>query len=467
MKVRSFVSLIIMALVVFTACSATFKIDKSQTTIMGNAKLFQVNKLSVFKIWEGDKIEIANMRLVNEGSFGFIIKPEKEGFYALGSSVYNFDVYIKPGDVINVDLNDDTGIELKGKNSPENICLSEWQKMIHPLKEIVITFQKNESTYNATYEVFFPLVDDVIKKAEAFKKKINSGNVAFDQLMKLKVDFDIEYYALRFLRIPRTKFPSKEDYTTYYNQLLTTSTCISNANVLQLNNAKDHIARVVDLTVLHAGQIEEYKSLTTRLKLVNEILVNDTIAGIYFGWHLQYFKDYDEIKSAFEEVNIKRIPEKYQKLIADKMNELRPVDSGMTSYDFTLKDVDGNDVSLSDFKGKVVLIDFWATWCAPCKKELPALLDLAKKLEGKELVILSISVDTDKKAWEKMVKSENLAGINLYNNGWGDVAALYKVTGVPRYVLIDKNGQIVQLNAPRPSNSKLEMMINKLIEAQI
>ncbi len=86
---------------------------------------------------------------------------------------------------------------------------------------------------------------------------------------------------------------------------------------------------------------------------------------------------------------------------AQEKKELKEGDQAPT---FKYLDINGKEVSLSDLKGKYVYIDVWATWCGPCRYELPHLKELEKKMHGKKIVFVSISCDKDKAAWEKMVK---------------------------------------------------------------
>src|SRR5690606_23739996 len=119
---------------------------------------------------------------------------------------------------------------------------------------------------------------------------------------------------------------------------------------------------------------------------------------------------------------------------------------------FTYPDLNGKMVSLTDFKGKVVLVDVWATWCGPCKAEIPALKKMEEELRAKDIVLLSVSVDEekDKQKWKDFVKDENLTGVQVFASGWSDIAKFYKITGIPRFMVFDKKGNIVSTNSPRP-----------------
>ncbi len=120
-------------------------------------------------------------------------------------------------------------------------------------------------------------------------------------------------------------------------------------------------------------------------------------------------------------------------------------------------------MSLTDFKGKVVLVDVWATWCGPCKAQIPHLEKLEKEYHGKDIVFISVSVDEKKDKWLNMIKKDNLGGVQLWANGFSKICKDYSIKGIPRFMLFDKEGNIISVDAPRPSEPKLKELINKYL----
>lgn len=132
----------------------------------------------------------------------------------------------------------------------------------------------------------------------------------------------------------------------------------------------------------------------------------------------------------------------------------------------------GGTTSLSDLKGKFVYVDIWATWCGPCKREIPSLKKVEEQFHGKNIEFVSISVDDERRSgtkekafesWKTMVKDKELGGIQLFSdNAWqSDFVKNYKVNGIPRFILIDPNGNIVSPDAPRPSNPELITLLEE------
>ena len=125
---------------------------------------------------------------------------------------------------------------------------------------------------------------------------------------------------------------------------------------------------------------------------------------------------------------------------------------GSKAHGFKYLDINGKEVSLDDFKGRYVYIDIWATWCAPCREELPHLQMLEKAFQGTNISFVSISTDQDEAKWKQTVKDEKMGGIQLHTGGDEDFLNAFRVKGIPRFILINPEGRIENANMTRPSD---------------
>lgn len=140
--------------------------------------------------------------------------------------------------------------------------------------------------------------------------------------------------------------------------------------------------------------------------------------------------------------------------------------AGKTAPDFEMEDINGNKLTLSSLQGKLLYIDVWATWCGPCKLELPKMKTLAEHYKDDANVLLvSISIDQDFDRWKETIsKSEQISNWSQYHVTGAlesDFCKRYNVVGIPRFLIIDRNGKVVSLDAPRPGEASTIELIDQ------
>ena len=133
--------------------------------------------------------------------------------------------------------------------------------------------------------------------------------------------------------------------------------------------------------------------------------------------------------------------------VARGCNELRPLHAGELAPAFELRSVDGQGalagkISLSSMRGKVIVLDFWATWCGPCRASMPVLNELARTYKGRGLVVLSVNTEGPGMARAAREMANELAPATTLASDHGPVSALYQVTTIPHMLVIDREGRV-------------------------
>ena len=154
-----------------------------------------------------------------------------------------------------------------------------------------------------------------------------------------------------------------------------------------------------------------------------------------FAWAQRKWEEFQQINPHPE----------YNEAVLVAMAAALKLQPGQPAPDFTLDDLDGQPVSLSQFKGQVVLLDFWASWCGPCIDDLPYLRQVKEKTSDWPVVFLNISLDADEAAWREAIDKHEIKGVHVRADGWSaEVAKTYQVMGIPSYYLVDSQGLIVE-----------------------
>lgn len=157
----------------------------------------------------------------------------------------------------------------------------------------------------------------------------------------------------------------------------------------------------------------------------------------------------------------------YNEVLRNAYHSSKGLLEGTKAPDFALTNIDGETVKLSDYAGKVVFIDFWATWCAPCLRYMRNTQRIKEQFANENVVFLYISLDKDKAVWEDHVRLKNLKGVHLNTgNGSGyesQIAKLYQVKKLPTYVLIDQDGKVAISPDNMPSTGELQGAISRLL----
>jgi len=397
--------------------------------------------------------------LNEDGSFSDTLNISDEGMYSFFDGRESSVFYLKPGYDLNLTLNTkefDETIKYTGNGSENNNFLAE-KYMINEneLSDTKKIYSLNEKDFvekqNSVKEKYFSMLDKLSDKkfVEQQKKEINYEyliSLNFYESYHSYFSEDNDFKASKdFLKpLENLDYTNEEDYKSnkFYKLL------VNSHYLADINNPKE-----MDKALLLITKIES--------KTIKDGVINFMMSS-YFDIGNEHLTElYNAIKkNCTDEFYLESFTEQYEafeKLLA-----------GNESPKFSYKDIDGKQVSLDDFKGKFVYIDVWATWCSPCRGEIPYLKKMEKDYHGKDIVFISISVDAKKDydKWVKMVKDEELKGYQLFaDKSWkSDFVRAYKINGIPTFILIDKEGKIISASAKRPSNPELRIQLDELLK---
>ncbi len=453
--------ILFLSMFVFSAFAGIVAQNAAPSMISGVWNRPGSNEVSLFYTINGRLEKLATYNLKADKAFTFAFAHNDEGFYVIGTGrpetkAEKFTFYFKPGDKLNLTVNANGTYTLDGENTVENIAMTEWYNYALPLTNGVFT------NYSQTYVDYFPILEE--KTATPYVPE-STDNPVFDNAFAKYRKFELMHCATNFILTPRSAQPEGEDFPDYY-RTIKFSDITNNTDVLKYY-PYSIFKNVYFIDCKMSG--EKMQSPQALIDFAE----NDTVKGELYLALLSTEKDLP-VKNDLDV--------KYSAYVItpDQKNRLQKEDErlnklyiaqglGKPGHNFTYKDIDGKDVSFADFKGKVVYVDVWATWCGPCRKQLPHMKAMEEKFHNnKDIAFVSVSTDkaSDIQKWKDFVAKEKLTGVQLHTNNGADddIMKLYQISGIPRFLLFDKAGNIVSINAPEPSSPELEPMLMKLLK---
>jgi peroxiredoxin len=225
----------------------------------------------------------------------------------------------------------------------------------------------------------------------------------------------------------------RKTFEPLVNNLSTTAQQINKAT--SEDNRNELMGKYDSLSKVIATKITEFvaarpSSYVSPFVLLNTVQFNQEITDVE--------KNYQLLDSTIRFSSLGKALAEY--IAYNKVGAL-----GTDAIDFTQNDTAGNPVSLSAFKGKYVLVDFWASWCGPCRKENPNVVNAYEKFKDKNFTVLGVSLDQEKEPWIKAIEKDKLTWTQVSDlQYWSNAAAqLYRVQSIPQNFLIDPTGKII------------------------
>lgn len=424
---------------------------------------YQVKEITIHGVEEGKPMVAVTTKVNALGEFGFMLPITTSGFYYVDYGQFKgrkqlIRLYLEPKLDINLTIAKDNYV-LDGKNIGQNALVQKANEIYNDFAVFC------NMTKRVTYLDFYPFLDGGLAKAEDFKKSINTKDEAFNKLLKLAVDTDVEELTYFFFRMPSSAFPDKNDRPAVMKQWQIDQK-FTNPNLLKLANGISLMSNYFFYKRVNSETpVSNINFISDALTHITDPVLKDVFLRDYIATSRMKIEEYEvvapKIKPFMTSNASKAFLLDYEKVLHKNV--------GQKGLEFTYKDINDKPVSFSDFKGKYVYIDLWATWCGPCKAEIPHMKKVEEDYHDKNIVFISLSLDAPKdlQKWKDYVKKEQLKGIQIMadNAFKSDVAKNYDVTAIPRFLLFDTKGNIINGDALRPSDPELRTQLDKLLKS--
>jgi thiol-disulfide isomerase/thioredoxin len=422
---------------------------------------------------------------VKQNQFNFEFTIERHQLADLNYAGQTTKIYIEPEDKLDLKFkagNLPESIFFSGKGAPNNTFLKKFNEQFPADFSSTAMEEKMKSSGVDQFEM---LIYDNKAKQKTFYSAYTDRNQLTDMFKKY-VEDQIKYTYLNFLLAYPVVNANKS------NTILTVAPLPKvMVDVIDKNTVNDEDAMasesyrnyLVSFVTYFGSELNGFKKFTDFTVSAEKkyVVATDNLKGTPRLYYLTRF-----LLETGEKVNpetVKRIytqmektseysiiiNEKLGKWMKTKSPKIVAAKTDNSPSDIKLQGFNGKDLSFADFKGKVIYVDFWASWCGPCRQQFPYSKELHDKLsdkQKKEVVFLYISIDNTEEIWKNSIKELKLEGEHaLSPGGWNSTATKhFQINSIPRYMLIDKKGNVVNPNASRPSEENTLQDILELLK---
>lgn len=464
------VLLIVVCVVFITSCS------KNTTKIKGVVKNMHVDNVAMLRL--GSVSERAKEIRTLDGVIATSFKVEKPqiAVIVINSAIMKY-LFLQPNSEINFSVNGKNGdVSFIGDSSVLQSNLNLFMEQIKP-----IDFFSNMNILGSSWQKVELLIENTEKQVQGVISKTN--NTYLKEAMQFYLKFKKSELLARY-------------YNYYNNSKLQKSLkeFLPNTKLVEQSVPK-RFSRLVDIDINSpyfwaiSSDIEmdlsglyilkkqlqnpdyENKDLTTLYSdILNDINNSDTYEAFAY---MSYFK-YGNNDKVWEAYLAHILPHIHQPELLKNIDEMKTKRfemaqkiknmSSLPVPTFPLFDISDKEVKLADFNGSFVLLDMWATWCGPCRMEIPHLQEKEELYKQKNIKFVSISFDKKSDKWKRFIEKEGLHGIQL---NVGKSAELindhYAIKGYPTFILLDTEGKVLKYDFPRPSDERFDTMLEEFM----
>lgn len=448
--------------------------SQGNTLVMGSLK--NPNKdyfvLSVDKIYLDNTVVEELVGINQEGKFGVAFQLEIPQLVTLRYNNKEVQLFLEPDDTLVLDIDGmlfPYGLKMQGRAAANNLCLKTYREQFaedtDPFRYRQYArgnyYYKIHEDYDQIMRAKLPaeFVNDLRreqKKKEEFLDTQNQLTSGFRHYMTAEYYYDRMYKQLAYGHVYKGRHRLDSSFFYFvdtlryfddlalghpkYREFLTAWINYSCEGQPLPDTAGHEYAQQYYYAKSALTGLSRYVMMAQLLSTAFRKLAPEKVMPIY--------EDFLETNPYIE----------LDRIAIDAYQRTRQFAAGTPAPNFSLQDIDGNYVSLRDFQGKVVYLDFWASWCRPCMKKLEEMKEIEQQLADRNIVFLHINLDQTPDIWHKTVQNNNFSGLHLYNNSQSAITKDYEVLSVPKFFVITKEGNF----AFTPSSNDVQILINSL-----
>ncbi len=474
-KTSVYTTLILMFIGVFVSA-------QPNTLIMGKIKnknsLIKEIELQINMRYISNNVEVYTSNILEDGTFAFAVEVIQPQYVNLLYSRNKGSVYLEANDTLYIDFDANSfpfSMEFSGRGGANNTYLYEYLKD-HPLELDafkMVQYRKGIYWYtnspsmdkmmHATPKEFFKK-NMLLRKEKAFSHldfyvQNNPGKLTsdFKEFMSVEILYDWAYHMLLYGHVFKGKHLVEESFFTFLDEVPLTSDFIGNYRY------REFLLAFLNYKRLKSG--DETKPYATQYDMAGNLLSDKSLAFAQSEMVFRAFlsDNVDEMMARFWDF-IDHTPYlEFEEKVNSAYQKARRYSEGSPAPDFNLFDQNQQEVTLNQYVGKVIYLNFWASWCRPCMNKMNKIKPMMSEMEAKGVVFLNVSLDRNEDAWRNAIGSTNFGGVHMLAPGDinSDIAKLYEIKILPQYYIINQSGNFAQ--RPKKNNvAEIRSTLNEL-----
>ncbi len=473
----------ILLFIIAVFCANSSIIGQANTLVMGQMnqhnKLVKTVELHVNNRYIDNEIEIFESNLLADGSFAFAVNVVEPQYATFRYSQNKVLVYLEPNDTLVIYGEGPSfpfSTAFSGRGGANNRYLYKYldrhPKELNPFK--LLQYRKGNYWYyvdvdmdnkmkNNHPEAFYKML--LLKKEQALMDlEFNVANQpgylsdSFKEFLSAEIIYDWAYHLMLYGSVLKNKHKLTDEWFSFLDEVPINSKMIGNYRYRDFLMAYFNYLITKEIDQPQNPYLKQYELATQLMTGRPQAFVQSELIFKSFA-----AKNMEELLDRYWDfVRNTDYPEFNDKVVAAYEKALKQT-VGAPAPDFKLNDELGRVVTLSNYRGQVVLLNFWASWCRPCMAKMRMMQPIEEELKSKGVVFMNVSLDRNESDWKRAIQSGDFGGVHLLANGDIDsqVATDYEVRILPQYFLINKEGQF----AEKPEKFKpedLKLTLNRL-----